>query len=196
MSEPLDLLLRRDGARTTLASPGVGLFTRAANTGDVLVGGGSAGVLLVLGRAHELRVPSGTTRVLGRVVGPTHERVQAPVGYGDVLYELETIDEGAASARANAASATSAESRGLVLRAPQSGRFYHRAAPSEPAFVVDGASVSDGQPVGIVEVMKTFTHVVYRASGELPPRAKVLRVVATDGAEVRAGDVLLELARE
>jgi biotin carboxyl carrier protein len=59
--------------------------------------------------------------------------------------------------------------------------------------VSPGAEIADGTPVGLIEVMKTFNHVVYRSSAGLPPRARVKRLVAGDGADVRQGDVLIEL---
>jgi biotin carboxyl carrier protein len=45
----------------------------------------------------------------------------------------------------------------------------------------------------MIEVMKTFAHVPYRAAGSLPKRAKVLRLIAGDGADVKQGDPLLEV---
>ena len=56
-----------------------------------------------------------------------------------------------------------------------------------------GDLVDPGQPVGMIEVMKTFTHVHYETQGNLPARARVLRVVPEDGAEVSEGDPLLEI---
>jgi biotin carboxyl carrier protein len=187
--EPIELRVVREGATVKLLSPSVGLFTEQLAEGQVLAAGQAAGALIVLGRVVRLRVPADVT---GRIVGPAHERVQMPVGYGDVLYELAPLSASdAAASHTNAASASN--SNALVLRAPQSGRFYHRAAPGEPAFVAQGQVVSEGQPIGLIEVMKTFNHVVYRATSSLPPRAKIAKLVAADGAEVRAGDVLLEL---
>jgi acetyl-CoA carboxylase biotin carboxyl carrier protein len=192
MSEALELLVDRSGARVRLLSPGVGWFTETRQERSVLAEGDEAGALLVLGRAHVLRVPAG---VQGRIATPRKERAHAPVGWREVLYELEPIGA-LADVASTGASPASASTDALVLRSPQSGRYYHRAAPGAPAFVTAGQSIADGQPVGLIEVMKTFAHVPYRAGGALPPRAKVLRVVAADGGEVRAGDVLLELAAE
>ena len=188
MSATLELRVQRDGDRVRLCSPDVGLFTDGRASGQVLVPGEDAGALLVLGRAVRLVVPEG---VQGRVASAAKERVHAPVGYGDVLYELEPLSA-ADAARATAANGASTSSGALVLRSPQSGRFYHRPAPGETAFASGGSVVSDGQPVGLIEVMKTFTHVVYRASAALPREAKVARYVAADGAEVRSGDALIE----
>lgn len=183
----IDLLVRRDGERVQLLSPEVGLFTRAREAGSALTPGEDAGSLLALGRARTLRVPAG---VHGIVAGARPERVHAPVGHGSVLYELRPL-EGAAVE--DAAAAEELATDGLVLRSPQAGRFYRRPAPDQPDFVSPGATLEEGQPVGLIEVMKTFTHVPYRANGGLPPRARVVRVLVEDSADVAEGDPLLEV---
>lgn len=194
MNRTLELELSEENGHAVLRAPEVGFFTCALPRGAVVAPGETAGVMLSLGRAFELRVPDGAS---GEVVSDPPDRVHAPVGFRDVLYRLAPLASGrGAAAVAKASGPVGAASGGLVLRAPQSGRFYHRPAPSEPAFVVTGASVRDGAPVGMIEVMKTFSHVPYRATGGLPASAKVKRMIARDGADVRAGDPLLEVEPE
>jgi hypothetical protein len=41
--------------------------------------------------------------------------------------------------------------------------------------------------------MKTFGHVPYRAAGGLPKRAKLVRYLVDEGAEVRDGQALIEV---
>ena len=174
------------------------MFTCALPLGRVLAAGDEAGVLLALGRSFVLVVPAGTG---GAIVSVPPERVHAPVGFADVLYELEPLaraGDGRAPAtdtRRETKSAATA-SGPLTLRSPQSGRFYHRSRPGEPAFVAAGQTIADGQPIGLIEVMKTFTHVPYRAGSGLPARARVVRLVAADGADVRQGDPLIEVEPE
>ena len=50
-----------------------------------------------------------------------------------------------------------------------------------------------GSVVGLIEVMKTFTHLHYEAGAGLPERARVVKILVTDGAEVSATDALIEL---
>ena len=183
------LAIEIDGGYIRLLSPEVGLFTRARTPGESLAPGEIAGVLVSLGREIELIVPEGAS---GVVVSKTPERARQPVGYGDVLYELAS--EAGAERAPRVAAASVVASGGLALRAQQSGRFYHRPAPNEPAFVAPDSIVKDGTPIGMIEVMKTFSHVIYRSGGALPARARVVRIVARDGADVKIGDVLLELA--
>jgi len=107
-----------------------------------------------------------------------------------VLYELEPLAAEATTAQERS---TSAASAALVLRAPYSGRFWHRPAPGDPAFIEPGRILTEGQTIGLLEVMKTFTQLAYRAEGNLPPRARILRIAIPDGGEVKDGGVLLEL---
>jgi acetyl-CoA carboxylase biotin carboxyl carrier protein len=185
MSARLELLLEGRDGRVRLLSPDVGFFTEALSQGAEVVAGERAGSLLTLGRSIELHVPAGAA---GVITSSPPDRLRAPFGFGEVLYEL------AASAAAKP-KAPAAASRGgdLLLRSPQSGRFYHRPSPSDPPFVAAGATIEDGRPIGMIEVMKTFAHVPYRAAGSLPKRAKVLRLIAADGADVKQGDPLLEV---
>lgn len=51
------------------------------------------------------------------------------------------------------------------LRSPLPGTFYRRPAPDAPPFVADGASISAGDVIGLVEVMKTFHEVKAEMGG-------------------------------
>jgi biotin carboxyl carrier protein len=195
--ERLDLVVERAGASLRLLSPGVGWFTAARDHGDLLAPGALAGVLLVLGRAFDLVVPAS---VEGRVLNPPSPRAHEPVGWGDVLYEIESVagTDGARSSAVTSApqptrdAARAGDSGAFVVHSPQSGRFYLRPAPGEAPFAELGATVEQGQPIGLIEVMKTFAHVRYGGAG-LPARARVTRVLVADGAEVGAGDTLIEV---
>lgn len=185
----LELVLEQRDDAQLLLSPAVGLFTGAQARGRVLLPGERAGVLLVLGRAHELVVPAGAG---GSVLGLAPARVRQPVGYREPLYELGPL-AGLESSAARTSPQSNASAHGLALRAASSGRFWHRPAPGEPPFVKPGDELREGQAVGMIEVMKTFTEVRYRAADGLPPRARLLRIAASEGAEIAERDVLLEL---
>lgn len=189
MEERMELRARADEGRLRLLSPGVGLFTCAAPAGRVLTAGEVAGRLIVLGRAVALVVPAG---VAGVVRSAAPERVHEPVGWDSVLYELEGLDAAGALAAGPAAD-EDASAAGPVLRAPHTGRFWHRPSPGDPPLVEAGAEIAEGDAVGLIEVMKTFARVPYRAAGGLPPRARVVRMLAGDGEDVAEGAPLLEV---
>lgn len=189
MSESLDLIVARDGARVRLLAPSVGWFTRSRPTGEVLSPGQDAGSLVTLGRSATLRVPNGVT---GRIVSPGPELVRAPVDRVSVLYELEAVSAGDGD-EAQLEDAASDAATGLVVTAPQSGRLYRSRAPGEPPLVSVGDEVSEGSAVGLIEIMKTFNHIHYHATGSLPERGRVVEWLVDDGADVRRGDPLLRV---
>src|ERR1700741_2641670 len=131
--EPLELFVERGGDRLRLRSPEVGLFAGALPAGSVLVPGQIAGTLESLGRARTLLVPQD---VGGRIVSDPPALTRSPVGYGEVVYELDSSVGASSSAKSAAGAApsqkSSADSRALVLPSPQAGRFYHRPAPGAP----------------------------------------------------------------
>lgn len=182
------LAVELENGAIELRSPEVGFFG-SGQARDAMVGSGEfAGTLTALGRTLDLIIPA---HVRGVIANDLPSEKQKPVGYGDLIYVVTAIS-GRGESTVRTAVKSSSLASGLVLRAPQSGRFYHRSAPSEPAFVHAGSVVVDGAPVGMIEVMKTFSHVVYRASGGLPASARVVRLIAKDGADVKTGEDLIE----
>ena len=73
----------------------------------------------------------------------------------------------------------------ITSRTP--GVFYHRSAPDAEPYVTEGASVAEGDTVGLVEVMKTFHEVKADAAGT------VSRFLVENEDEVTIGQDLVEL---
>lgn len=192
MEDRLELKARRSEQGWKLYSPAAGLWTEAAGRDQPLASGMQAGVLLRLGRAARLIVPEG---VAGRITSERPERVHAPIAYDDLLYELAPLEGLGDPLGASAGPATDIAGA-LVFSAPQTGRFYHRPAPGEPAFVAAGEWIETGRALGLIEVMKTFTHVLYRPGGSLPARARFVRYLCEHASDVRAGQALCELASD
>lgn len=184
----IELLTDAQGAR--LCSPGVGWFSGTLAQGSLLVPGQCAGVLGTLGLARKLIVPTGCR---GVVLSAAPLRMHMPVGFGDVLYEVGALAAGEALLARAESALTDADDQ-LGLRSPQTGRFYHRSAPGEPSLCEVGRELEIGTPIGLIEVMKTFTQVVYRAERGLPARARIVRVVAPDGGDVHEGKALVIVA--
>jgi len=183
----LELLLEKEGDALHLCSPEVGWLTQTLPPGALLAAGMKAGVLQSLGRRHELVVPAG---VAGRIQNPRPDAVFHPLGYGARIYELAPL---AAAREDRAAQGVEAPGAALVFRAPYAGRFWQRPSPNEPPFAREGDVLVEGQTIGMLEVMKTFTHLVYRTGGNLPVRARLVRLLVADGGEVKDGGGLLEL---
>jgi acetyl-CoA carboxylase biotin carboxyl carrier protein len=118
------------------------------------------------------------------------------VGFGEILFHLHPLaderpDSGAAARSSGALpGAGDLPGGGLAVCAPTDGVFYRRPSPEAPPFVEVGNRVSKGQPVGLVEVMKTFNQIVYGGPG-MPDEAEVVEVRCEDGEEVSAGQALV-----
>jgi len=192
----LDVLVspaRGDRTERTLRAPRPGIFVPWIAAGDLVRPGRAIGELVVLGRASALIVPrSGELAVTG--IALELPPAEHPVGYGDVLVAVDlSLDLAAPAGAPGPSLAAAAGDQGLVFRAPTSGRFYGRAAPDKPPFVTDGAELTPGTTICLLEVMKTFHRVTYGGPG-LPDTARVRRVLVADGDDVNAGDPLLALA--
>ena len=73
------------------------------------------------------------------------------------------------------------------ILSPLPGTFYRRPAPDQPPYKDEGDTVSPGEVVGLVEVMKTFNEVKAEISG------KVARFLVDNEAAVMAGQPLVEI---
>lgn len=66
---------------------------------------------------------------------------------------------------APAAEAARAEPDGHVVKSPMVGTFYRSSAPGSKSFVELGDSVTDGQPLCIIEAMKLMNEIESDAAG-------------------------------
>ena len=73
------------------------------------------------------------------------------------------------------------------IRAPMPSRFYRSPAPDEPPFVQVGDIVNTGEPVGVLEVMKTYNPV------EAPFNCEILEILAEDGDAVEYSQALFRV---
>ncbi len=187
MSVEAKVVTREDGT-LALVAPKPAYWRDAPKKGAVIVPGALLGRLEVLGALETIVAPKAAA---GRVIEVFEPKLgRRPVDAATVLVVLDPNALGAGVEVASAAASGAAE--GLVFRAPMSGRLYHRPAPNEPAFVKVGQTLRTGETVGLLEVMKTFNRVTF-GGDDLPESAKVKAIVAEDGADLDAGDVILVL---
>jgi len=172
-----------------VASPAVGLFGSAPRVGEILVGGSRVGHLKSLGRTLELLLPQGVT---GRVAERHLATRSDPVEYGQPLLRLVPVEAAGMDEDIVAGAGEKAldiPEGHFAITSPTHGMFYRRPRPDEPAYVESGQIVENGSTLGLVEVMKCFSAIVYGGK-ELPPRAEIVEVRADDGAEVKSEQVL------
>ncbi len=175
------------GGPWEVRSPAVGWWSAAPQNGEVLLPGSRVGRLKRLNRFVELHLPAGHA---GRVEGVPRARVVA-VGYRDPLFRLVALESGGAGVAHEPQSDRAdlpAGQRAVV--SPTDGVFYRRPDPASLPLIEVGDRLRVGQPIGLVEVMKTFHQIAYGGPG-LPEEAEVVEIRRGDGEEVAAGDVLV-----
>ena len=74
-----------------------------------------------------------------------------------------------------------------TIKSPMPGTFYRRPEPGSDPFVNEGDTVSPGDTVGLVEVMKSFHEIKAEEGGT------VSKVLVDDEDAVAAGQDLVEL---
>ena len=79
------------------------------------------------------------------------------------------------------------QGQNTVITAPMPSRFYRSPGPDESPFVEVGDAVSRGEPVAVLEVMKTYNPV------EAPFDCEILEVLAEDGDAVEYSQPLFRV---
>lgn len=191
MATPMNLLAEalEDGQGWTLRAPGVGLIRDLPEVGTRLQPGMACGYLEILGVRHALLLPAELAGQVGEVVLARQRLL--PASFGDALFTLRLQLETDAGQVGTAPERT--VDQGLLLRAPQAGRFYDSPDPDAPPFIQVGDTLEVGRTIGLLEVMKTFSPVKYAQSHGLPATAKVKAILVKDRSDVEDGAPLLEL---
>ena len=184
--EELQVMVEEIDGERVVRAPSVGLWSRQPRPGCALVPGAAIGRLRRLNRTRLLVLPPD---VGGRVTGPTRGRVAA-VEYGEALFRLSEIEAIVEPVESMTGANSDELEDTLAVIAPTDGVFYRRPAPDAAAFVELGQRLRVGQPVGLVEVMKTFNQIAYGGPG-LPDEAEVVRICCEDAEEVSAGQPLI-----
>ena len=181
-------LASTSGDDTLVRAPKVGVWSVSVPDGSLVTPGAAVGTLRHLGRSQVVVAPADAA---GRVALADRGRGAVAVGYGEVLFRLLAVADLAAAGHAPTRAAAEAGAA-LVVTAPTAGVFYRSPGANARPFVTTGDTVRRGQPVGLIEVMKTFNPIPYDGDG-LPDEAEVVEVLVADGAEVRAGQALVSV---
>ena len=87
----------------------------------------------------------------------------------------------------NAEAEGGTQAHNAFINAPMPSRFYRSPAPDEPPFVKVGDIVATGEPVAVLEVMKTYNPV------EAPFNCEILEILAEDGEAVEYAQPLFRV---
>jgi acetyl-CoA carboxylase biotin carboxyl carrier protein len=74
------------------------------------------------------------------------------------------------------------------ILSPLPGTFYRKPAPDKPFYKSEGDTVSVGDVIGLIEVMKSFNEVKADQAG------KIIKFIADNEEPVMAGQPLVEIA--
>lgn len=74
-----------------------------------------------------------------------------------------------------------------TIPSPLPGVFYRRPSPDQDVYVSDGDQVTEGQTIGLIEVMKNFTELKATAAGT------VKEFLVEDESEVSVGQDVVVL---
>ena len=75
-----------------------------------------------------------------------------------------------------------------TVQSPLPGVFYRRPSPDAAPFVEEGSEVSQGQVIGLIEVMKNFSELKADSAGTLAS------FLVEDAAEVEVGQGIAEIS--
>jgi acetyl-CoA carboxylase biotin carboxyl carrier protein len=75
-----------------------------------------------------------------------------------------------------------------TVQSPLPGVFYRKPSPDADPFVEEGSQVSQGQVIGLIEVMKNFSELKADSAGTLAS------FLVEDAAEVEVGQGIAEIS--
>jgi len=163
--------------------PPVGVFL---NPFDVVL------TMDILNERYRLRLPRD---VHGRVVETYVPRALTPVAFNTPLVRLDprALEPGTNPERGVAGTTKEAEqaaAEGLIeVTSTTEGIFYRSSSPDVPPYVEEGAQISSGSVLGLVEVMKCFNQITYGGPG-FPDKVEVAKILVQDAKEVQFGQPL------
>jgi biotin-dependent enzyme len=169
--------------RLRVLAPALGIWAHELEPGITIGTGSRLGKLTVLGKSHVLVLPEAPA---GRIASGLPPDRRVAVDHGQVLFELDLLEAG----ETTGPSVARPVPEGVAVVSPTDGVFYRAPSPGAPTFVEVGDRVREGQAVGLVEVMKTFNHILYGGSS-LPQEAVVVEICCGDRQEIRAGQTLM-----
>ncbi|MCP4213605.1 MAG: hypothetical protein GY765_03065 [bacterium] len=174
-----------------ILAPAVGYFSGGPKTGDFLTGGDCIGKIKILNTYYELHLPAG---LFGRVKVDEEMDLILPVEYGQELFCLNP-DKDLVDAEKEV-SGTDFDSEedavaegGHVVVAFTTGIFYAKPSPDSPPFVKEGQEIEKGKALGLIEIMKTFNHIVFHGTDD-SDRGVVKKILVKDSEEVKSGQPL------
>ncbi|MBN2384389.1 hypothetical protein JXQ70_16040 [bacterium] len=193
----LDVIVENEPGdeKVHILAPEVGLYYRPPEPGAYLKKGSLVGLLKRVNTLFHLRIP---TEIAGFVRQVALTDLANPVQYRQELFSLVP---GQALGSSNlerdqflpqAPGESDIPEGVLTVPSPTDGIFYRKPNPESPPYVQEGDEVILGQVLGLVEVMKSFNQIKFMAP-DFPPKARIVKILATDVSEIKSTQVLFWL---
>lgn len=186
-------LIEESDSQQSIRAPAVGYYSNCPRTGDFLVGGSFMGKLETLNSTYYLYLPES---VYGQVFAAESKDFITPVQYGQELFRLnpekgqfnKQIMVSEAETRLKDLQDDPSET-GFVVRAFTAGIFYAKPAPDSPPFVAVDQEIEKGKALGLIEVMKTFNHIIFQGT-DSSETGRIKKIYVKDAEEVKQGQPL------
>jgi acetyl-CoA carboxylase biotin carboxyl carrier protein len=75
------------------------------------------------------------------------------------------------------------------VKAFTTGIFYAKPSPDAPSFVTVGQEIEKGKALGLIEVMKTFNHIIFQGTDD-SSTGTIKKIYVKDSQEVKVGQPL------
>jgi len=184
----LQSFLESDDSQFKILSPAVGYFSDAPEDGSFLLGGSRIGRLRILNVTYNLFLPDDA---FGKVIIDTERDKSLAVEYGQELFRLNPETRLADAEKKIIAEKKGYldEAEGFLVKAFTDGIFYRRPSPGEPTYVKEGDKIAKGKTLGLIEIMKTFNHVVFTGTDD-SDSGTIVKILVDDAQEVKTGQPL------
>jgi acetyl-CoA carboxylase biotin carboxyl carrier protein len=189
----LSIIFEMKEDQQKILAPATGYYSGRPQTGAFLIGGSFVGKLKILNRYYDLHLPGD---IYGQVWADEKADLVIPVEYGQELFRLNperslfdkqiTVTE--VESQIKEAGAAVPE-EGFVVMAFTNGIFYAKPSPDAPPFVSLGQEIEKGKALGLIEVMKTFNHIIFQGTDN-SDKGKIKKIYVNDSQEVKQGEPL------
>jgi len=182
-------LTESENSQYRVLSPVVGIYYSFPEGGTFLSIGSSIGKLRVFNTVYDLFLPD---NVLGEVIFQGERDRIINVGYGQELFRLNS-EKGLTELKEKVSETKSTDSgeveEGHVITAFTTGIFYRKSSPEAPPYVEEGQTIEKGKVLGLIEVMKTFNHIIFPGT-DSSDTGKIKKIFIKDAQEVKLNQPL------
>ncbi len=189
----INALYEGDNLNGQILSPAVGIYTPGTAEGIFLPERAFIGSLRILNTFFRLVLPQ---NINGYVVFQDRNNFSFPVEYGQELFRINPREDpgarepvkGMGKQQGSPGDILKGET-GLVIKAFTNGIFYTKPAPDAEPFVKTGQKIEKGKALGLIEVMKTFNHIIFQGS-DTSDSGIIKQIFVKDAEEVTEGQPL------